>query len=620
MILRPESKTFLRKALLCLGFFLVFVLSARSQNLSLADSLDLVHREGTFEEEDHLEILEKLSGEHPDPEKAIMYSDEMIQRAKAQNLPEKEYSGYLNKGNALRVKGDLSEALQYYFLATENAVERNDQEDLGMANATVADVYSIMGNFKSAIGYYKKAILLLRQTTDSITLGAALSNIGDAYIMMKKPDSALVYLHESGEIFKDKNYEIGIGYNLGELGMVYALQGNSQKASDHIKRAIEILRGYGDVSGISGYLKYMSEIYMERGDYESAVSYGSQSRELAKEYKLKEQARDANLLLSEIYDKKGDTKRSYKYFKEHIAYKDSVSNISAVQEMANIRTDFEVSQKQLEITQKEYEVELLNEQKRTQQIISIATGIALFLIILMSIGIFRRYRFINRTNKIIEEEKLRSDKLLMNILPEETAQELKDSGRVKAKSFDSVSVMFTDFQGFTNSSRDLSPESLVKSVDFYFSEFDKIIKKHGIEKIKTIGDSYMCADGLPFPSADHPVKVVAAAFEILEFVEKAKNSKESNQSHITHFDIRIGINTGPVVAGVVGTTKFAYDIWGDTVNVASRMESNSKPGRINVSEYTYELIKDHYVCKYRGVVDVKNHGPMKMYYVNEVKS
>jgi len=206
--------------------------------------------------------------------------------------------------------------------------------------------------------------------------------------------------------------------------------------------------------------------------------------------------------------------------------------------------------------------------------------------------------------------------LLLNILPSETAQELKENGKVKAKRFESVTVLFTDFQGFTLTSQDFTPEKLVTSVDFYFSEFDKIMGKYGLEKIKTIGDSYMCAGGLPFPSEDHPQKVIAAAQEILEFMESVDKKKDPD---IAHFDIRIGINTGPVVAGVVGTKKFAYDIWGDTVNVAARMESNSKPGKINISENTYVLVKDKYNCTFRGKIDVKNHGSMNMYYVNDRK-
>ena len=141
--------------------------------------------------------------------------------------------------------------------------------------------------------------------------------------------------------------------------------------------------------------------------------------------------------------------------------------------------------------------------------------------------------------------------------------------------------------------------------------------KYGLEKIKTIGDSYMCAGGLPFASEDHPEKVIEAAMEIRDFIEWADKNKDTD---IAHFEMRLGIHTGPVVAGVVGTKKFAYDIWGDTVNVAARMESNSKPGKINISENTYALVKDQYNCTFRGKIDMKNRGKMNMYYVNGRKN
>jgi len=176
--------------------------------------------------------------------------------------------------------------------------------------------------------------------------------------------------------------------------------------------------------------------------------------------------------------------------------------------------------------------------------------------------------------------------------------------------------LFTDFNGFTHYAENLSPEKLVESVNFYFSKFDEIIEKHGLEKIKTIGDAYMCACGIPFPDESHALKTVQAAMEITDFVAE---TRQLNSFKETSFEIRLGINTGPVVAGVVGTKKFAYDIWGDTVNIASRLESNSESGKINISESTYELIKDTFDCEYRGEIDVKNKGLMKMYFVNSTK-
>ena len=277
--------------------------------------------------------------------------------------------------------------------------------------------------------------------------------------------------------------------------------------------------------------------------------------------------------------------------------------------MADLRTDFEVSQKQVE-------VDLLDQQKKNQQLISLTAGIGIILILTIAIGLYRRNNYISKSKILVENEKKRSDLLLLNILPEETAKELKDKGKVKARKFESVSVLFTDFEGFTKYSENLSPEKLVESVNYYYSKFDEIMDKYGLEKIKTVGDAYMAAGGLPFPTPDHALKLVMAAFEIADFVKEAKNFDPDN---MTRFDIRIGINTGPVVAGVVGIKKFAYDIWGDTVNIASRMESNSQRGKINISDNTYQLIKEDFDCTYRGEIEVKNKGKMKMYFVNEVK-
>ena len=214
----------------------------------------------------------------------------------------------------------------------------------------------------------------------------------------------------------------------------------------------------------------------------------------------------------------------------------------------------------------------------------------------------------------LNAEKRKSESLLLNILPEEIAEELKQTGKVKPVHYDSVSVIFTDFQGFTQLSEQMSPQELVDELDYCFSQFDRIIEKHGLEKLKTIGDSYMCAAGIPTPSTTHAIDAVLAALEIQAFMQQRKEEKAKN--NIPYWDIRIGIHSGPLLAGVIGTKKFTYDVWGDTVNTASRMESSGVPGRVNISRSTFELIKADLDCEYRGKIAAKNKGELDMYLVN----
>ena len=214
-------------------------------------------------------------------------------------------------------------------------------------------------------------------------------------------------------------------------------------------------------------------------------------------------------------------------------------------------------------------------------------------------------------------EKQKSDELLLNILPIETAEELKRTGQAKAKNYDSVTVLFTDFRDFTSISEHMDANQLVAELHHCFSMFDHIIKKHGIEKIKTIGDAYMCVAGLPVRNATHPFDAVNAAIEIRDIM--LAYTKEKNAKGEVGFDIRIGINTGHVVAGTVGVDKFAYDIWGSTVNTASRLESSSESNKINISTTVYDIIKDKYDCTHRGKKNVKGLGEIPMYFVDGIK-
>ena len=256
------------------------------------------------------------------------------------------------------------------------------------------------------------------------------------------------------------------------------------------------------------------------------------------------------------------------------------------------------------------------------QSIYIANHITMFVILFLIVYYFksenaRQEKLLETKNVSLGLEKQKSDNLLLNILPYETAEELKHTGTAKSRRFNMVTVLFTDFKGFTNASENMDPEQLVHEIDFYFSKFDEITSKYNVEKIKTIGDSYLCAGGIPEESSTHAHDVVMAALDIQEFMQKHKTEKEDKGE--SFFEVRLGIHSGPVVAGIVGTKKFAYDIWGDTVNVASRMESSGQVGKVNISETTYHLIKDHFTCIHRGKIAAKSKGEVDMYFVEGTK-
>jgi len=589
-------------------FFQIQNTICSAQDQRVADSLVKIYLEDKLKGSEKLELLRNLSfNEANNLDLSLKYANELISLSKLEDDFLYLYRGYRLRGDANRQLGNLEIAIEDYFKSLEAAIKSKYIAGEGSAYSTIADTYSEIGNSKNAEIYYSKAVQLLRKTNDSISLATTLLNAGDEYFNNKKFNLALQNYEESGFIFKNKNYLVGIAYNKGNMGMVYAKQGRDVLAKENIIEAINILEKLEDYYAISEYLIYMTDIYAKQNDWSSAFNYAQRSLELAQKNGLKKQISESNLKLSDLYMQTGNIEDSYKYYRNYITYRDSVTNIESVKQMANLRTDFEVKQKQVQ-------VDLLNQQKRNQNIIVIATVIALILITILAIGLYRRNRFIYNTNQIIESEKNRSENLLLNILPVETAKELKQYGKVKAKKFESVTVMFTDFKEFTHFAENLSPEKLVESVDFYYSKFDEIMAKYGLEKIKTVGDAYMCAGGLPFPTDDHAIKIIKAAFEIITFVNDVKKIKHASQ---TRFDIRVGINTGPVVAGVVGTKKFAYDIWGDAVNIASRMESNSEAGKINISENTYLQVKDSIKCVYRGEIKAKNRGMMKMYFANE---
>jgi adenylate cyclase len=586
------------KVCIVTGFFLVLLLKSKAQDQRIADSLTLIYEKKSLADTVKLKVLAGLAFyETRNLDLALNYAEELI--VLAAKLKEYHYlhRGYFQKGNKKRLKGDLTQAVESYFKSIEAAEKANYPVGMGKCYSAIADIYSISNNHKNAMLYYSKGIEVLRAAKDTLLYATAVYNAGDELLKRNKFDSALVYFREAGKLFNIINYASGIAYNLGNLGMVYANLGNSKLAEENINTSIKMLEEQEDYSPICTYLLSMSTIYRERNELPAAFLYAQRSLQLALAHDLKEELSNANAQLASLYEQTGDKAKALMYYKQHINFRDSVNNINAVQQMADMRTDYEVSKKQVE-------VDLLNQQKKNQRNIIISVLAILLLSMVLLSTLYWFYKSISR-------EKKRSEALLLNILPLETANELKQNGRVEALKFDEVTVLFTDFYQFSKLAEHIEPEVLVASIDQYFQQFDAITSKYGLEKIKTIGDAYMCAGGLPTVNTTHAHDVVKAAIEINAFVKSQMNSEDG----LPHFQIRIGIHSGPVVAGIVGIKKWQYDIWGDTVNIAARMEAACVPGRINLSEATYLKIKDTYTCEYRGEIEVKNRGLLNMYFL-----
>ncbi len=458
-----------------------------AQNQQLADSLITLYNSGSYEKEE-LELLAEIASNETDAETSLQYAEAIISKAAKDSLFHHLYIGYLNKGNALQASGKNVKALEAYFECQKYALRTENEISLGSSLIAIAGTYANIDNFENAERYYHESIDLLRRLQDSIGIASALNNLGDLFITQNKLDSALIYTREASTIFNIKGHAIGRAYSMGNTGMIYAKQGNDEIAEVYLREPIEILEEFGDFYPVCVYLTYMADIYLRKNQWNKALGFAQSSLDIAEANDLKEQISDAHLKLAELYEYKENYKNSNNHLKNYYSFRDSILNIETVEKMADLRTDFELAQKQIE-------VDLLNEKQVKQRITVTSAIVALVLISLLALGLLHRNRFIQKTSHIIKGERDRSDNLLCNILPEKTAQELKEVGKVQAKHFESVTVMFTDFKAFTANSDQLSPEELVESIDFYFS---KSWKSTGLKRSRPL-ETPICAQE-DFPS------------------------------------------------------------------------------------------------------------------------
>ncbi|MBP7477263.1 MAG: adenylate/guanylate cyclase domain-containing protein [Chitinophagales bacterium] len=499
--------------------------------------------------------------------------------------------------------GDAKKAIDLLFEAQKAKVHLETDTRLNIYE-TLGHIHESQKEYSKSIYYYKKYIETSYEYKTEITrnhsIATAKANLGFIYQIVNN-DSALLMLQESYELFK----QVG---NQGGQYTVYAgvLLEKAKRASD--KKAIEkeIFKLEGEAEPIQeevingNYCILMMRAFFEVGNNAKTDYY----KELAE--KLLE--REGNIFGKiEMYETYHKSLFANNRFREaYIAY-DSLFKINdryLSDKQKNILLENEANlnyEKKAAIEKAEYE--------RQQAINKLIIIIVILILLIVSIFSY----FIFRSRKALGIEKVKSDNLLLNILPKSVAEELKEKGKVQSELYKNVTVLFTDFKDFTKVSEQLTPQELVAEIDYNFREFDRIISKYNIEKIKTIGDAYVCAAGVPNPNPNHAQEIIHAAIEIVQFVNNRK--KERDLKGLPSFGIRIGAHTGEIVAGVVGSKKFAFDIWGDAVNTAARMEQNSDEGKINISGQLYELIKDEFNCVHRGKIIAKNKGELDMYFI-----
>jgi adenylate cyclase len=472
-----------------------------------------------------------------------------------------------------------------------------DPKLLGPATYALGQAYYRDRNYgktesllKQSVGYAMQtgdADLILRATAQRTRIASRRQRYRDAVLFNQE---ALDYFTQNGE---DNNIEVLRAQLEREQAALQRRRQEIDREQQLLAGEVERLRGERDE------LENVNESLTQRNQMTSEQLEASTEQLMAQSQELDEAQRQREAVEARVAASKREIK--------------SLSREALEQKTLATEAREQLAQEALIRQTAEMEAE----RQATQRNIALGAGAGLFL---LALTFFSRFRVkqrsaakLARANTALDEARQQSDNLLENILPAEIARELKTTGKAKARRFPEVTVLFCDFVNFTQTAERLGAEALVQELDTCFKAFDAIVDRYeGVEKIKTIGDAYMVASGLSARKM-LPNDIVRTALEMQRFLQE--EGEKRRQLGLPYFTGRIGLHTGPVVAGVVGARKFAYDIWGDTVNVASRMESKSEAGRVNVSEDTYHLIKYRFQCTYRGKVEAKNKGMIDMYFV-----
>ncbi|MBK7812245.1 MAG: tetratricopeptide repeat protein [Saprospiraceae bacterium] len=559
-----------------------------------------------------------------------------------------------NIGNIYFELGDYQKAKDYGERALNLLEHSNNKSALSGILTNLGNAYTHLKEYEIALSYKMKSLGLNQEANDSNLIATNYGNIGNVYMLMKKFEEALLYYQRGLSLNQKLNNQKGMAEMHSGLTEVYLQLEKYQLAKTNALTALFYSKNNQLYNIERDNLLHLSEIYKAIYNYDSAYYTYQQYIEIKQKIDNADiQKEITKITLLFDFSKTEDSLRQEQMItgiklneqlllsekqKQEIQLKQNSINLALKEreiqkiQILKSQTDLNLSQTQNKIKEeklvsaekeKELQVTLVNLQKaeldvqkgeiqsQKNQKLFLFSGFGLLAVLTFSI--YRNFINQKKSRSEIEQEKNKSESLLHNILPFEVAQELKEKGETTAKRFNEVTVLFSDFVDFTKVAERLSPEDLVQELHECFSQFDEIISQHGLEKIKTIGDAYMAVSGLPIETKNHATNAANAALKIVTFMQQRMQKK----SHT--FRIRLGLHSGPVVAGVVGVKKFAYDIWGDTVNTAARMETASEPDKINISDTTAKHLTQNFNLVHRGRLAVKNKGEIEMYFLEQSK-
>ena len=510
-------------------------------------------------------------------------------------------------------KGDDTRGLEYALRSLKLSEKTGDKLRILSALNTIGTIYfnkKDTADKVKALSYMIAALPLCEAIGNKDALGIISENIGEIYLTIDQPEKALPYLERSIQALGEAANS-SVAYN--SIGKLYLKKKDYNQALSYHNKALDIAEKAKSPRHIEQTLRDIANLYKEQKDYTTALNYYERSRIMAEELNAVSDLQDIYSGMAIAYSNTRDYKNAFKYQEMLGNINDTIYTIDRDKKLGSIQFEFDLQKKQSEINLLTKDKDLQIVQTKRQKFAKNAFMIGSFLAFIIAALIYRSYRDKVKTHLLVDRQKNEIEHLLLNVLPKEVAKELQLTGRATPRHYKSVAVMFTDFRGFTLLTDHMSPAELVAELDACFNVFDEIIAKHNLEKIKTIGDSYMCASGIPVEDEMYVLKIVRAGLEIQQYI--VSNNEKRLEKGLEPWYLRIGIHVGPVVAGVVGKMKYAYDIWGSTVNIASRMESNGEPGKVNISSATYELIKDYYECSHRGKISAKNVGEVDMYFI-----